>query len=201
MSMSRDGLLPKKFQQVHPKYQTPGFATIVTGIFIGIGAMLIRSGLVTDLTSIGTLFAFVLVSAGVLFLPRIKPEPGKFSLPYINGQWIIPILFGLLIYLFLDRLEEIGALLGHGDWQSISLVQYLFLVYVLLGVLLSILTFIRRYSLIPIMGVLSCMYLMIEIPAISWVWFLFWMGGGLLIYFLYGYRHSRLAQAGSEIGQ
>ncbi len=193
MSMSRDGLLPKKFQQVHPKYQTPAFATIVTGIFIGLGAMLIRSGLVTDLTSIGTLFAFVLVSAGVLLLPRVEPAPGKFTLPYINGQWIIPVLFGLLVYLFQERILGIVDLMGSGQWSAITLVQYLFLVYILIGFILSVMTFVRRYSLIPIMGVLSCMYLMIEIPAVSWVWFLCWMGGGLVIYFLYGYRHSRLA--------
>lgn len=196
MSMSRDGLLPKKFQQLHPKYQTPAFATIVTGIFIGLGAMLIRSGLVTDLTSIGTLFAFVLVSAGVLFLPPVKPEPGKFSLPYINGQWIIPVLFGVLIWFLQDRVIGILNLLGSGQWTTITLVEYLFLAYVLIGVVLSVMTFLRKYSLIPIMGVLSCMYLMIEIPGISWVWFLCWMGGGLLIYFLYGYRNSRLAVSG-----
>ncbi len=193
MSMSRDGLLPKKFQQVHPRYQTPAFATIVTGIFIGIGAMLIRSGLVTDLTSIGTLFAFVLVSAGVLFLPKVKPEPGKFSLPYINGQWIVPVLFAGLIYLFQDRVGESLVQLRDGNWSKLSLMQYLFLVYLLIGLYLSVITFRRRYSLIPILGVLSCMYLMIEIPAVSWIWFLCWMGGGLLIYFLYGYRHSHLA--------
>ena len=194
MSMSRDGLLPKKFQEVHPRYQTPAFATIVTGIFIGIGAMFIRSGLVTDLTSIGTLFAFVLVSAGVLFLPPRKPEPGKFALPYINGRWIIPILFCGLLFLFRDRLVVIQELIQAGNWRSIDLVQSLFLLYILIGTVLTVLTFLRRYSFIPIMGVLSCMYLMIEIPAISWIWFLVWMGGGLLIYFLYGYRHSRLRQ-------
>lgn len=193
MSMSRDGLLPKKFQQLHPRYHTPGFATIVTGIFIGIGAMLIRSGLVTDLTSIGTLFAFVLVSAGVLFLPPQKPEPGKFSLPYFNGRWIVPILFGLLIFLLRDRWVEIGDLALAGNWKAISLVQFLFLLYILFGSMLSILTFLRQYSFIPIMGVLSCMYLMIEIPAISWIWFLFWMAGGLLIYLFYGFRNSKLA--------
>jgi hypothetical protein len=166
----------------------------VTGVFIGIGAMLIRSGLVTDLTSIGTLFAFVLVSAGVLFLPPRKAEPGKFSLPYINGQWLIPALFVLLIYLFRARLTEISSLISAGESGSITLVQGLFLLYILIGSILSVLTFMRRYSFIPIMGVMSCMYLMIEIPAISWIWFLFWMGGGLLIYFLYGYRHSRLGQ-------
>ncbi len=194
MSMSRDGLLPKKFQQVHPRYQTPAFATVVTGIFIGIGAMLIRSGLVTDLTSIGTLFAFVLVSAGVLFLPKVKPEPGKFSLPYINGRWIVPVLFAGLIYLFQDRVGESLHQLRSGNWDALSLMQYLFLAYLLIGFYLSVMTFRRQYSLIPILGVLSCLYLMIEIPAVSWIWFLGWMGGGLLIYFLYGYRHSHLAR-------
>ena len=79
MSMSRDGLLPKKFQTIHPKYQTPSFATIVTGIIVGLGALLLQSGLVTDLTSIGTLFAFVLVSGGVLLLPPAPKEEGKFK--------------------------------------------------------------------------------------------------------------------------
>jgi hypothetical protein len=85
-------------------------------------------------------------------------------------------------------------LVSAGESASITLVQGLFLLYILIGSILSVLTFMRRYSFIPIMGVMSCMYLMIEIPAISWIWFLVWMGGGLLIYFLYGYRHSRLAQ-------
>src|SRR5690625_5318797 len=50
MSMSRDGLLPKAFQKIHPKYQPPSFSTIVTGIIVGIGALFIESDLVTDLT-------------------------------------------------------------------------------------------------------------------------------------------------------
>ncbi|MFM7852163.1 MAG: amino acid transporter, partial [Flammeovirgaceae bacterium] len=111
--------MPKKFQQVHPRYQTPAFATIVTGIFIGIGAMLIRSGLVTDLTSIGTLFAFVLVSAGVLYLPKVKPERGKFTLPYINGQWIIPVLFLAFLFFTRFRTYEILHMIGTGRWRAI----------------------------------------------------------------------------------
>jgi basic amino acid/polyamine antiporter, APA family len=57
---------------------------------------------------------------------------------------------------------------------------------------LAVLTFIHRFSLIPIMGVLFCSYLLVAIPAMSWLWFLGWMGVGLVIYFLYGYRNSRL---------
>lgn len=76
MSMSRDGLLPKVFQKIHPKFQTPSFATILTGIIVGIGALFIQSGLVTDLTSIGTLFAFVLVSGGVLLFTEGSQRAG-----------------------------------------------------------------------------------------------------------------------------
>lgn len=188
MSMSRDGLLPKKFREIHPKYQTPGFATVVAGVIVALGALFIESGLVTDLTSIGTLFAFVLVSGGVLLLPRVVKEKGKFSLPYINGQIIVPALLALFIYLFRQRIQDAFANMGNEGYQEI-----LFLVFLVIATILSVMTFIKKYSFIPIMGVLSCLYLMIEIPAISWLWFFCWMALGLVIYFLYGYRHSRLA--------
>lgn len=188
MSMSRDGLLPKKFQKIHPKYHTPSFATILTGVIVGVGALFIQSGLVTDLTSIGTLFAFVLVSGGVLLLPPVPKEPGKFRIPFISGRLIVPVLMALFIYFFRDRLTESVKHIGHENYQEV-----LFLVFVIIATILTVLTVLRNYSLIPIMGVLSCLYLMIEIPAVSWTWFFAWMGLGLLIYFLYGYRNSRLA--------
>jgi amino acid transporter len=188
MSMSRDGLLPKKFQQIHAKYQTPSFATIITGVIVGIGALLLRSGLVTDLTSIGTLFAFVLVSGGVLLLPKIKKEPGQFNLPYINGQFIMPFVLAGFVYLFRERAWLAITELGSEQYQEI-----LFLVFILIAVILTGLTMIKKYSLIPVLGALSCLYLMIEIPAISWIWFFVWMGVGLLIYFIYGMRNSKLA--------
>lgn len=188
MSMSRDGLLPKEFQKIHPKYQTPSFATIVTGIIVGIGALFIESDLVTDLTSIGTLFAFILVSGGVLFLPPKIKEKGKFNLPYINGKFIVPILYLLFLYLFQDR---IIAAFTEFHWDNHE--EILFMIFLIFALIISILTFIRNYSIIPIMGVLTCSYLMIEIPIVSWQWFLIWMALGLLIYFLYGYRNSKLA--------
>ena len=61
MSMSRDGLLPKRFSKVHPKFKTPSYATIVTGFVVAIPALFLNLTMVTDLCSIGTLFAFVLV--------------------------------------------------------------------------------------------------------------------------------------------
>lgn len=188
MSMSRDGLLPKIFSKLHPKYKTPSFATIVTGVIVAVPSLFMQSSLMTDLTSIGTLFAFVLVSGGVLMLPRIDDSMRKgFKLPYINGKLIVPVLFLLMLYTFRGRITETFDNLGNNNLQ-----QILFLLFLILAFALSVLTFLRNYSLIPILGVLFCSYLLIEIPAISWIWFLCWMALGLAIYFLYGYRNSKL---------
>lgn len=189
MSMSRDGLLPKKFQTIHPRYQTPSFATIVTGIIVGIPSLFIASGVVTDLTSIGTLFAFVLVSGGVLLLPPRPAGDTGFKLPYINGRYMVPVLLALFFYLFRQRMADAVQNLGHENYQEV-----LFLLFIVIALVLTILTVIRRYSLIPILGVLFCLYLMIEIPAVSWLWFFVWMALGLAVYFLYGYRNSKLAK-------
>lgn len=196
MSMSRDGLLPKKFQKIHPKFQTPSFATIVTGVIVGVGALLLQGSLMTDLTSIGTLFAFVLVSGGVLLLPRIPKEPGKFRLPYVNGQLIVPVLYALFVYMFRDRIGDAFSnfKLLFTDRANVSFEEVLFLLFILIAGLLTVMTAVKKFSLIPIMGVLSCLYLLVEIPAVSWMWFLIWMALGLMIYFLYGQRHSRLNQ-------
>ena len=102
MSMSRDGLLPKRFSTVHPKFKTPSFATIVTGFVVGIPALFLNLTMVTDLCSIGTLFAFVLVCAGVLVLQNKPNIPrGKFKTPYINSKFILPVLIVVgLVYAF-----------------------------------------------------------------------------------------------------
>lgn len=190
MSMSRDGLLPKVFQKIHPKYKTPSFSTIVTGVIVGIGALFLQSDLVTDLTSIGTLFAFILVCGGVLLLPPIPKEEGKFKLPYINGRYIIPVLYVLFVYFFRERIVEAFQNIGHEAYQEI-----LFLIFLVVALIIAIKTIVHKYSFIPVMGVLSCLYLLIEIPAVSWFWFFVWMLTGLAIYFLYGYRNSTLARS------
>ena len=93
MSMSRDGLLPKKFSRVHPKFKTPSYATVVTGFVVAIPALFLNLTMVTDLCSIGTLFAFVLVCAGVLVLQNKTDIPrGKFKTPYVNSKYIVPVL-------------------------------------------------------------------------------------------------------------
>lgn len=189
MSMSRDGLLPASFGSLHIKYRTPAFATIVTGILVGGLVLFVDDRLMTDLTSIGTLFAFVLVCAGVLLLPRKQKRSGQFTIPYINGQWFVPVIFGLFFWIFRHRLSEALSLGGDGQISD-----QLFIGFFFLGLGITFLTFLHKYSLIPVLGVLCCLYLMVEIPAKSWVVFLGWMILGLGLYFAYGRRKSVLVQ-------
>ena len=191
MSMSRDGLLPKKFAKVHPKFGTPTFATIVTGLFVGIPSLFMSVSTVTDLTSIGTLFAFVLVCFGVLVLPKLSADATRqsFRLPYINGQIIIPLLAIVFIYFGQDRIITAFAIIGNENYQEI-----LYLVFVFILIIVALFSFLRKYSVIPVLGALCCLYLMLEIPAVSWVWFFVWMIVGLIFYSFYGRRKSLLAK-------
>ncbi|UYQ95272.1 amino acid permease [Chitinophaga horti] len=190
MSMSRDGLLPKRFAKVHPKYQTPSFSTVVTGFIVAVPSLFIESGIVTDLTSIGTLFAFVLVCGGVLLLPKIEHKDGKrFNLPYINGRFIVPVLLAAFTYFFWNKIVDNFSHLTQDSHQEI-----LFIVFLVLAYIITLVTILRNLSVIPVLGMLCCLYLMIEIPVKSWFVFFGWMGFGLVIYFLYGFRNSRLAQ-------
>jgi hypothetical protein len=153
-----------------------------------------ESGLMTDLTSIGTLFAFVIVSGGVLMLPKIAPADrlsggGRFKLPYINGKYIVPVLYFVFVYFMYERIVSSAVNIGHEGLQEI-----LFLMFVTLATVLTIFTVIRNYNIIPILGVLFCAYLLIEIPAVSWEYFLVWMAVGLVVYFSYGYWKSKLAE-------
>lgn len=189
MSMSRDGLMPKKFATVHKKFGTPSFATIITGIFVGVPSLFMSISRMTDLTSIGTLFAFVLVCFGVLVLPKISPDikAKAFRLPYINGRYIIPSLAAIFIYFSSARIQAAFAEVGNEGYQEI-----LFLVFVFILIIVSIFSFIRKYSIIPIIGAMCCLYLMIEIPPVSWLWFFIWMAIGLVFYASYGKKHSKL---------
>ena len=187
MAMSRDGLLPKSFGKVNKKYQTPGFSTIVAGVLVAGLVLVIDDKLMTDLTSIGTLFAFVLVSGGVLLLPRIERQKGKFSIPYINAQYIFPLIYVLTFYLFQERTFQAVAQFGTEGYQEV-----LFIIFMVLAAILAVLSFVKKYSLVPVLGVACCMYLMVEIPAKSWLVFFGWMALGLSIYLLYGKNNSRL---------
>ncbi|HWA57463.1 MAG TPA: amino acid permease [Gemmatimonadales bacterium] len=131
MSMARDGLLPPVFGKVHPRFKTPYVGTIITGLFVATFAAFANIAEVVDLTNIGTLFAFILVSIGVIVLRRTDPDrPRPFRVP----------------------------------WVPIT----------------------------PLISVGACFYLMYKLPGITWIRFGIWLLVGLVLYFLYGVRHSRL---------
>ncbi len=131
MVMARDGLLPPKFAEIHPKYGTPLFASIVTGLIVGIPAAFMDIATVAELTNIGTLFAFLMVSAAVIILRYKNPDvPRGYKVPFF--PWL------------------------------------------------------------PILSMLASFWLMLQLPTITWVRFLIWSLAGLIIYFAYSYRHSKL---------
>ncbi len=262
MSMSRDGLLPKRFSKVHPKYKTPSYATIVTGFVVAIPALFLNLTMVTDLCSIGTLFAFVLVCAGVLVLQNKPNIPrGKFKTPYINSKYIVPVLLlvGLafaftynkensiafltnekqvnspedivttldpsqtkIVYEFLifknendATITDLEALLSkyqenetlykstidslpipeNVKFQSgfnlfkHKIPMWIFLI-VLLG--LTVWSFKENLSLIPLLGLISCLYMMAELSVWNWIYFTCWLLIGLVIYFGFSRKNSKL---------
>ncbi|HEY0298576.1 MAG TPA: amino acid permease C-terminal domain-containing protein [Arachidicoccus sp.] len=93
----------------------------------------------------------------------------------------------IFIYLFAGRLQAAFSNLGNENYKEV-----LFLVFIIVLIVAAVLSFIKSYSLIPILGALCCLYLMISIPPKSWMVFFAWMALGLLIYFMYGNRKSRL---------
>lgn len=270
MTMSRDGLLPKRFSYIHPKYRTPTFATIITGLFVIIPMLFIPSDTVLDLCSMGTLFAFVLVCGGVLKLQNQTNVPrGKFRTPYLNGKWIYPLaLIATLAFLMrYHKAETIAwatneremlsaeALLHHIPAEDMPSVQRFLIqqdsaayaaagasvadylgsldgakytqcveslpvsdalkyesgwhlfkhkipmwLFVITALVLAVLTFQQNLSMIPILGLLSCLYMMAQIPAKSWMGFFIWLVLGLLIYFGYSFSHSKLARSTMERG-
>lgn len=262
MSMSRDGLLPKRFSKVHPKFKTPSYATIVTGFVVAVPALFLNLTMVTDLCSIGTLFAFVLVCAGVLVLQNQPNIPrGKFKTPYINSKYIVPVLLlvGLsfaftynkqatmafltnekqvntpedivtsldqtqtkVVYEFLIFKNEKDAVVS--DLEAIlsqynadeatyknvvdslpidenlkyqsgfnlfkhKIPMWIFLI-VLIG--LTIWAFRQNLSLIPLLGLISCLYMMAELSVWNWIYFTCWLLIGLVIYFGFSRKNSKL---------
>ena len=208
MSMSRDGLLPPIFQKIHPKYKTPSFATLVTGLVVGVPILFTDKTFVLDFTSIATLFAFVLVCGGVLLIPPRKKEPGRFHIPYINSQFIFPlIVIGAILtaqllsknyftdlfnFDFSNNDDYVNNKISFMDaaTPNISLI-----IFWLSAIVLSVFAFIKRFSLIPLMGLITCLYLLTGMTKSNWAWFLSWLLLGIIFYFLYGYKKSKLALA------
>ena len=143
-SMSRDRLLPAGVSKVHPRFGTPYITTIITGVIVAVFAGMLRIDVVGEMTSIGTLFAFMVVCAAIIMLRIKRPDAVRpFRAP------------GGLVF--------------------------------------------------PVLGVISCLYLMLSLSAVTWVRFLVWLDLGILIYWFYGRTHSPLAnvreQADRTTGQ
>lgn len=191
-AMSRDGLMPKKFMEIHPKHKTPSFATIVTGLVVGIPILFTDKSFILDFTSIGTIFAFVLVCGGVLLLPSKEKIKGRFHLPYINSKFIFPILFlGGLAFFYWWQPDFFHELMDwHHPTEGEFHISMFFFILINLG--LCVLTLIKNLSLIPLIGLSSCLYLLTGMSHNNWFYFLLWFGVGMIIYFSYGYKHSKL---------
>jgi len=199
MSMSRDGLLPPVFSKLHPKYKTPAFATIVAAVLVSVPSLFLNLTEVTDLTSIGTLFAFILVSGGILIInPLGKNKPGDkgFRVPYVNSRWfLLPIWIIVLFILMNSESLHIAGKLSSGNQEGIwHFIKHNFpaLIFVLASVIITVMAVIRKWSLIPVLGLLTNLYLMSELGVTNWMRFLVWLVVGLMLYFTYGFKHSRL---------
>lgn len=191
MAMSRDGLLPPIFSAIHPKYHTPWFSTILTGIVVAVPSLFTNLVEMTDLTSIGTLFAFILVSGGVLFLEKDGGgAPGKFRIPFIGGRYLVPALLLLsAATLFVFQREAAWAAINLSGELAPKIPLWIFIVFALV---IGWLSFRKNLSLIPVLGLLTCGYLMTELGITNWLRFGIWLVVGLFCYFLYGRKHSRL---------
>ena len=192
LAMSRDGLLPKRFAAVHPKYQTPSFSTIITGIAVGLPILFTDKSFILDFTSIGTIFAFVLVNMGIMLLPRKTKVAGRFHMPFVSSKYAFPAILVVLLAVFLvwqphffqDLLDW-----SHPEEREFRISVTVFLV---INVLLAVWAFIKNPNLIPLLGLSSCLYLLTGMTHDNWFWFGLWFALGLIIYFGYGKRHSLL---------
>ncbi len=198
MAMSRDGLLPKIFSSIHPKFQTPWFATLITGIVVAVPALFMNLTEVTDLASIGTLFAFVVVCAGVLFKEKEFAESGRRYVPYVSSRFVLPVIFIIVlsvIYYFNNAFFSNFITITPAEGESMLTAfshKIPAIIFFIVAAVLLVASQIKKMSLIPILGLLSCLYLMSELDLSNWLRFFVWLALGMLIYRLYGVKNSKL---------
>lgn len=213
MSMSRDGLLPPIFSKLHPRFKTPAFATIVTGILVAVPTLFLNLTEVTDLTSIGTLFAFILVSGGILILDGKKTPAGnlgrrgsgKFRVMYLNSRyWLPAIWLGVFLILLqlnpedLSQIFSFNALQGETFWDVFKhkIPHFSFIV---VAISVTWIAIRQELSLIPALGLLTNFYLMSQLGITNWMRFLIWLVIGLFLYFTYGAKNSKLRQSQANL--
>lgn len=130
-SMSKDGLLPRVFSDVHPKFGTPAKSNILFMFFVSLFAAFVPADIVGEMTSIGTLLAFILVCAGVLVLRKTQPDlPRAFRTPWV--------------------------------------------------------------PVVPVLGIAACLFMMVFLPGDTWLRLIIWLAIGLVIYFAYSAKNSKL---------
>jgi amino acid transporter len=205
MAMSRDGLLPQIFSKIHPRFRTPSFATVITGFVVAIPALFMNLTEVTDLAAIGTLFAFLVVCAGVLFKDKEFGRENRY-VPYMDSSYIVPIGFvAIMVLLFVYNGDAMvnfftdysPSTLGESKYEAFTH-KIPYFVFIIFAFVMTYLSVAKRLSLIPVLGVLSCAYLMSELGTTNWARFAVWLLIGLAIYFGYGYVHSHLGKQGNR---
>jgi len=207
MTMSRDGLLPQAFSKIHPKYNTPGFATIITGLVVGIPILFTDESFVLDFTAIGTIFAFILVCGGVLLLPsqEINEKENdsigekRFKLFFIDAKIGFPIILTIIVGIVLKWFPTYFSGLGDGlsDF-NLTFSQLTHILFWILQLILLILSWMKKLNLIPMLGITTCTFLLTGMELDNWKWFGVWFLIGLVVYFAYGFTKSKLAAASSN---
>jgi APA family basic amino acid/polyamine antiporter len=174
-SMARDGLLPPVFYRVHKKFRTPHISTILTGVFVAAFAAIASIDEMVDLTNIGTLFAFILVCAGIIVLKVKDPaRPRPFRVP-CGWKWTIILYTGFLIAVILFPADQLSV-----TGKAVALV------------IAAIVFALSRNHIFPVLGIISCIYLIFYLPPTSWLRFAAWLNFGFVIYVGYGSVKSHL---------
>jgi amino acid transporter len=202
MSMSRDGLLPPRFSKVHKRFKTPAFATLITGIVVAVPTLFTNLTEMTDLTSIGTLMAFILVCGGILLLGKQNDNSKGFKVPYMNSRKFLPPIVAVVIALLIFyNSNGIIRFFSSTDPDQPDLTSWdIFkhkipmIGFIVVSSVVMFLAIRKKLSLIPVLGLLTNLYLISELGITNWMRFIVWLMIGLILYFVYGNRHSRLSK-------
>jgi hypothetical protein len=165
---------------------------------VAIPALFMNLSEVTDLSVIGTLFAFTIVCAGVLVKDKEFAGEKRF-VPYLSSRYIAPAIFiaiwAIILYYNGEAIRTFFSDFSANEGESVLgtfLHKVPYLVFVVFSFVMTIMCIIKRFSLIPVLGVMCCTYLMTELGWTNWFRFGIWLIVGLIVYFFYSYTHSKL---------